>query len=425
MLRILINAYAVCPSMGSEPGMGWNWCMNLAKYCELEIITEGEFRDKIETIVPILPQGKNMHFHYNPVSDEIRRMCWNQGDWRFYRYYKEWQLKTYQIAKSICESTHIDVLHQLNMIGFREPGYLWKLSKEKDIPFVWGPVGGMEMMPIGYTSNFPFKEKWKAKLKNILNDWQRKNERRVLKALHQVSFVVAATKGTYEIFHNYHHLNNVELINETATNFGVTIENEHDFYREKLHLIWVGRFIPTKKLDLALETIHNLKGLPIHLDIVGTGNKESVAWYKSYAAKLGIEGIISWCGQVSNEEVQRMMARADVFFFTSVLESTSTVILEALSNHLPIVCFDACGFGSIIDETVGLKIPLSNQEQSKKDFAQCIRRLLENREVLKRMSVCCATKQRQYSWENNAIKMIDIYGRVTSPIISNSGGETT
>ena len=69
--------------MGSEPGMGWNWCVSLARNCELVIITEGEFRDKIEKVVQTLPQGKNMHFRYSQVPDEIRRMCWNQGDWRF------------------------------------------------------------------------------------------------------------------------------------------------------------------------------------------------------------------------------------------------------------------------------------------------------------------------------------------------------
>ena len=46
MLSILINAYACSPNMGSEPGMAWNWCVNLAKYCELYIITEGEFQEK-------------------------------------------------------------------------------------------------------------------------------------------------------------------------------------------------------------------------------------------------------------------------------------------------------------------------------------------------------------------------------------------
>lgn len=73
MLSILINAYACSPNMGSEPGMAWNWCTNLAKYCELHIITEGEFKDKIEATVPSLPQGKNMHFYYNPVSEKVRK----------------------------------------------------------------------------------------------------------------------------------------------------------------------------------------------------------------------------------------------------------------------------------------------------------------------------------------------------------------
>ena len=65
-----------------------------------------------------------MHFYYNPVSEEIRRMCWNQGDWRFYFHYNKWQQKTLAIAKQIIKEQNIDIVHQLNMIGFREPGYL-------------------------------------------------------------------------------------------------------------------------------------------------------------------------------------------------------------------------------------------------------------------------------------------------------------
>ena len=31
MLNVLVNAYAVSPAWGSEPGMGWNWVVNLAQ----------------------------------------------------------------------------------------------------------------------------------------------------------------------------------------------------------------------------------------------------------------------------------------------------------------------------------------------------------------------------------------------------------
>ena len=34
--------------MGSEPGMGWNWIINLAKYCEVYVISEGEYRKQCE-----------------------------------------------------------------------------------------------------------------------------------------------------------------------------------------------------------------------------------------------------------------------------------------------------------------------------------------------------------------------------------------
>lgn len=192
-MKILINAYACSPGMGSEPGMAWNWVSNLAKFCELYIITEGEFRDKIEEVVPTLEQGKNMHFYYNPVSEEIRKMCWNQGDWRFYKYYREWQWKTYLLAKDICKVEKMDVLHQLNMIGFREPGYLWKLSQENGVPFVWGPVDAKDKFPVAYLDGAGLKTKLFMRLKNFLTGIQLRCSGRVRKAARQASVIFSAS----------------------------------------------------------------------------------------------------------------------------------------------------------------------------------------------------------------------------------------
>ena len=83
MINVLINAYAVSPTWGSEPGMGWNWITNLAKYCNLHIITEGEWQEEIESAMNSLENAERLHFHYINVSPEIREMCWNQGTWKF------------------------------------------------------------------------------------------------------------------------------------------------------------------------------------------------------------------------------------------------------------------------------------------------------------------------------------------------------
>ena len=88
MISVLVNAYACAPNTGSEPGMAWNWIVNLAKHCKLYVITEGEWEREIEEALTDLPQRHNIQFFYNNVSPEVRKICWNQGDWRFYYYYE-------------------------------------------------------------------------------------------------------------------------------------------------------------------------------------------------------------------------------------------------------------------------------------------------------------------------------------------------
>lgn len=403
MLSILINAYACSPNMGSEPGMAWNWCVNLANYCELHIITEGEFQDKIKAILPTLPQGKNMHFYYNPVSDEIRKMCWNQGDWRFYKYYKEWQWKTYLIAKNICQQTHIDILHQLNMIGFREPGYLWKIP---DIPFIWGPVDAKESFPMAYLEGASLKTKLFMQLKNTITKWQLQHAKRVHIAAKRASYVISASSNSRQTFKKYFQIES-PLLNET----GCYIQ-EHPIIdksqKEYLDVLWVGKLDFRKQLGLALRSVAKTQNPHIKLHIVGGGNSLP---YQALAKELGVEAQCKWYGAVSHEEVQRIMQESDVFFFTSVAEGTPHVVLEAIGNNLPVVCFNTCGQGDSVNEKVGIKISLSTPNQSIIDFAEKINYLYQNKSILQQLSKGCNKRQEELSWDNKALQMVELYNK--------------
>lgn len=410
MLKILINAYACSPGMGSEPGMAWNWVSNLAKFCELYIITEGEFREKIEEVVPTLEQGKNMHFYYNPVTDEIRKMCWNQGDWRFYKYYREWQWKTYLMAKEICSSEHIDVLHQLNMIGFREPGYLWKLSKESDVPFVWGPIGGLKQFPLAYLQGAGLKMKLFNRLKNILNVWQLKHEKRVDEALKTARLLISSIPDSYRAIKKYKGLESI-VIPETGCFLSEDIPTDR-FDEKELHVMWVGKFDFRKQLPLALRAIAIANNPNIVLDIYGGGSDEQIASTKRVADLLGITEKVVWHGNQPNDVVMNAMHKAQVFFFTSVSEDTSTVVLEAVSNRLPILCFDACGMAAVIDDKVGRKVALSNPTQSATDFAKLLNDLEHDRNLLKQLSENCKQRQNELSWEEKAKTMVEWYEKV-------------
>ena len=410
MLKILINAYACSPGMGSEPGMAWNWVSNLAKFCELYIITEGEFREKIEEVVPTLEQGKNMHFFYNPVSEEIRKMCWNQGDWRFYKYYKEWQWKTYLMAKDICKDEKIDVLHQLNMIGFREPGYLWKLSQENGVPFVWGPIGGLKQFPTAYLKEAGLKMQLFMRLKNFLNIWQLKHEKRVDEALKTAKLLISSIPDSYRALKKYKGLESI-VIPETGCFLSEDISTSR-FDTEEFHIMWVGKFDFRKQLPLALQAVALAKNPKLKLDVYGSGSVDQVEMAKNIAEELGISDLVIWHGNQQNDVVMEAMRKAQLFFFTSVNEDTSTVVLEAVSNRLPVVCFDACGMSAVIDDSVGRKIALSHPSQSAHDFARILNELEGNRALLKHLSENCKQRQMELSWEVKARKVVEEYKRI-------------
>lgn len=410
MLKVLINAYACSPGMGSEPGMAWNWVKNLAKFCELYIITEGEFRERIEAVVPTLEQGGNMHFYYNPVSDEIRKMCWNQGDWRFYKYYRQWQWKTYLMAKDICGKEKIAVLHQLNMIGFREPGYLWKLSKENGAPFVWGPIGGLKQFPTAYLKEAGLKMQLFMRLKNFLNIWQLKHEKRVDEALKTAKLLISSIPDSYRALKKYKGLESI-VIPETGCFLSEDISTSR-FDTEEFHVMWVGKFDFRKQLPLALQAVALAKNPKLKLDVYGSGSVGQVEMAKNIAEELGISDLVIWHGNQQNDVVMEAMRKAQLFFFTSVNEDTSTVVLEAVSNRLPVVCFDACGMSAVIDDSVGRKIALSHPSQSAHDFARILNELEGNRALLKHLSENCKQRQMELSWEAKARKVVEEYERI-------------
>ena len=390
--------------------MAWNWVVNLAKFCELHIITEGEFREKIEAVAPTLEQGGNMHFYYNPVSNEIRKMCWNQGDWRFYKYYRQWQWKTYLMAKDICETEKIDVLHQLNMIGFREPGYLWKLSKENGVPFVWGPIGGLKQFPTAYLKGSGLKMQLFMRLKNFLNIWQLKHEKRVDEALKTAKLLISSIPDSYRALKKYKGLESM-VIPETGCFLSDDISTDR-FDDEEFHIMWVGKFDFRKQLPLALQAVALAKNPKLKLDVYGSGSVGQVEMAKRMGEELGISQQVIWHGNQKNDVIMEAMRKAQLFFFTSVNEDTSTVVLEAVSNRLPVVCFNACGMSAVIDDSVGRKIALSHPSQSAHDFARILNELESERSLLKHLSENCKQRQMELSWEAKARKVVEEYERI-------------
>ena len=150
-MKVLACAYACNPSRGSEDGVGWGWVNAIAQHHHVWVLTAGYHRRDLEEALRSEPEkSRNLHFvyvkekswHYRPtppwigIENSIIKPIMNWS-------YQLWLGDAFRLGARLHREIEFDLVHQLTYVGFRFPGHLWKL----DIPFVWGPIGGLENTP--------------------------------------------------------------------------------------------------------------------------------------------------------------------------------------------------------------------------------------------------------------------------------------
>jgi glycosyltransferase involved in cell wall biosynthesis len=387
--------------------MGWGWVHALSKYHDLWVITEkDEFQADIEKELKNKPELRDaIHFYY--ISRE-RHHIWEKI-WppSYYWSYRKWQKEAYTLACSLHREIGFDLVHQLNMTGYREPGYLWKLP----LPFIWGPIGGFMQMPWSFMSVLGWRSTVFYSARNIINSFQMRFSARVRKAINKANALIAATKedkiAIKKIFNK-----ESTLINETGVSLLQAKQSQPQYKKDRaLKLCWCGLIIGRKALPLALHAISRLqKELCIEMDIIGDGPEQKRN--AIMAKKLGIDSVIRWHGWISHKMAQQIISQSDMMLFTSLQEGTPHVILEALSFGVPVICHDICGFGTVVDETCGIKIPTVNPQKSIEGFTGAIRKLANNPALLNELSNDAFKKASGLTWEHKIDAVRTLYNKI-------------
>lgn len=402
-MKVLVNCYACSPYKGSEPGMGWNFVRSLAKMHELHIITEGKFQKDIEKYFDENPDERKYYKFYFIWKERHKtlRKIWPPS---YYWFYKSWQKKALMLAKDLDAKENFDIVHQLNMVGYREPGYLWKMDK----PFVWGPIGGLENTPWCMIPTMGIKGLVYYTCYNIINSWQMRTSSRVKAAIHKANVMIAATVNNHNVLKKLYNKDSV-IIPEVG--FTGSADNSYAFRNvdEKLRICWSGQHTPGKALNLLLEALALEHREDIELHVIGQGEKTNE--WKRIADSLGLRNII-WHGWVERSKALDIMQSCHLFCITSLKDLTSTVILEALSYGMPVIALDHCGFSNVITEQCGRKIAIDKKKQVVRDFALAINELADDEALRRRLSEGARKRALEYNWEDKAKTISEIYNSV-------------
>lgn len=403
-LKVLVSCYACDPTLGSEPGMGGNWVLQLARHHDLWVLTEENrfapaLADYLERHCPELKPAIHII--------GIPRRRYGENIWQHFFYYwtyRCWQMDAYREAQRLFQQVKFDLIHQLNMIGYREPGYLWKLP----IPYLWGPIGGHAQMPWRFLPALARKGALQHGLRNLLNGIQMRNSLRVKQAMRRADLLLAATRDDQEAIRRIHGRKAV-LLSEVGTDpLSSPAKRESHDKSEPLRVVWCGTFVVRKALPLALMAIQlAAQKIAVQLHIVGSGVCEQE--WKSLAERRGIASLCHWYGNLPHDRAMEIIRRSDVMLFTSLQEATATVVVEALQFGVPVICHDMCGFGTIIDETCGIKIPVKTPRLSCEMFAEAMVRLAHNPELSQSLSQGALQRARESTWPNRARILLECY----------------
>ena len=130
---------------------------------------------------------------------------------------------------------------------------------------------------------------------------------------------------------------------------------------QKIRIVTVGRMIPLKRQKQQLEAMTELlKKIPISLYFVGDGPElEDI---KNKIKALELESSVFALG--NRNDVDDILAHADIFVLASESEGLSCSIIEAMGAGLPCVVSDVGGNGELIENFVnGFTFEKDNFEQ--------------------------------------------------------------
>ena len=415
-LRVLLSAFAFAPNHGSEPGIGWNVATRLAQDHDVTVVcgdlsgrrhTELELAEYFRHHEPI----PGLTIRYVPPSPLAKAIHWMHavpGLWfLYYPAYRIWQRDAFAAAAVMHMKTPFDLIHQLTYGSYREPGYLWRLP----VPFFWGPISGAGGdPPVRYLGLLGIAGT-RFLTRRVGNFMQRRFSLRSLQAAQKASLTWVVSDDERRLIEHWGGRAEQQFDVGTSPTYELPQDRAVD---EPLRLVWSGLHIPRKALPLALEALAHLAEYPaVHLDVLEEGSMTGAC--KRLSVRLHVDHLVTWHGRLPLPEALAVMSKGHVLLHTSLAEATSTVIMEALSRGLPVVCHDTCGMGTAIDQQCGIKVPLIDPVTSIKGFSRAIGQLATDRELYNQLSKGAIERARLLTWDNKVRRLSEAYLAACSP----------
>ncbi len=408
-MKIILLCYKLSPNRGSEYAVAWNFLRRMFPYHEFFVLYGNDGTADNRDMNSWILSHPNENIHYYKVELPQTRYA-NFTKWLykkekysgFFLMYNLWHKETYKVAKKISKQYDIDIIHYLNPIGFKEPGYLWKVN---NIPYIWGPIQGVHNWPLPLYKAISWKGKKEALYRLFAHNAVLLFSLKIRRAVKRADYIFGVSRQTINQFKTLFG-KDLEYLPENGITQMMTEQPIKKEPHSPLNIIWVGKFEDRKCIHLLLMALGKLKNENWILTVCAGGGKLDVV---SQIKALGIEQKVILKGKVSREEVQECFRNSHLHVISSLQDATTTVLFEAMSWGVPTMTLDHCGMGMVVCEKCGIKIPITSYSQVIDDIATAIHDLIRNPQKVQQLSEGVLECSKQYLWDARVQRFNRVY----------------
>ncbi|HEY6430584.1 MAG TPA: glycosyltransferase family 4 protein [Acetobacteraceae bacterium] len=412
-MKLLISAYACAPDRGSEHGVGWNWTTE-AHFLGHQVwaLASPAHRPVISAACLADPRLAGIHWTFPEIGFWPLRPAIEPKWERTYNLL--WQIAALRHARELQQQVGFDAIHHLTWGGVRAPTFLGSLGP----PLIIGPIGGGETSPRSLRDGFSLRAKVTEKIRDLSNATITLNPM-VRGGLTKAAVIVVRTPDTRQVL--------APAMQEKSTAFieiglqPTQISTPRPCRTTPPRLLFAGRLLYWKGAHIAIRAFARLQRcMPdARLTIVGQGPEKARLQADAASYKLADKvDFISW---VPQQELFHLYDSHDLFVFPSLHDSGGTVVLEALSRGLPVMCLDLGGPRLIVTPDCGITVPTAgrNTEQVAATMAAEMTELFATPDRISALSKGAVARAHEFIISD---RVAELYDRLATLLVSSGDG---
>ncbi|QIK65373.1 glycosyltransferase [Nocardioides sp. HDW12B] len=332
-LRVAMSAYGCDPAGGSEPGAGWAFAVAAARHSDVWVFAHPRWKPAIDAVLAQDPElAEHLHVRHVALGRTLTRLRRRPSD--VYWYYFLWQRKVGRIAVQMHEEVGFDVAHHVTFATDWMPA---GLSRLRDVPLVWGPVGAAARPPVWRLRRWLGARGFVVEVVRLV----------VTDAVRRVYGDPVARKASVVVAQNEAVARRFAFARRVVLEPNSAMGPALDGVRPgrpvsgRRTALYVGRLIPLKGVRLAIEVMAHPLVDDWDLRLLGDGAELDVLRRRVH--ELGLTDRVHFLGHLPRTEVLEQYASVDALLFPSFRDQASWAVAEASTAGCPVVCLPLGG----------------------------------------------------------------------------------